>query len=62
MIPRTLEAAKDYANIGYQVTGAKFGVIPDPDCEGYFMAIPVAQHAPEVDPPMVYQTPKGKVF
>lgn len=59
---KTLEQAKVSAMVGFQVTGGKFGVIPDPNCEGFYMSIPVAEHCPETDPPMVYRTPKGKVY
>lgn len=61
MTPKTLTQAKASADVGYQVTGGKFVVIPDPDCKGYFMSIPAAQHDAEVDPPIVYAT-KGKVY
>lgn len=59
---RTLEQAKLAADVGYQVTGGKFCVIPDPDCEGYYLSIPKAEYAVGIDPPLAYETAKGKVY
>jgi hypothetical protein len=61
-MPKTLEQAKVAALVEYEVTGGKFCVIADPDCDGYYLPIPLAQHVPDIDPPTVYVTPKGKVF